>query len=129
MTPILTATYGAAIAIIYLGMSAYVISTRARTNVLLGDGGNQQMLLAIRRHGNFAEYAPIALLVMAFAEMLGMGALWLHVAGVLLIAGRIMHPFGLHIEEGGVAPRIAGTLSTMGAIVIPSVGILILALL
>ncbi len=128
MTPLLTATYAAAIALFYLAMSAYVIATRAKTDVLLGDGGNPAMLLAIRRHGNLSEYAPIALIVMGFAEMLGLGSAWLHAAGLLLLAGRILHPFGLHTEPGGVAPRIAGTLATMAAILIPTVAIPFLAL-
>ncbi len=127
MTPLLTASYAAAIALFYLAMSAYVIATRARTDVLLGDGGNPAMLLAIRRHGNLSEYAPIALIVMGFAEMLGLGSTWLHAAGLLLLAGRVLHPFGLHAEPGGVAPRIAGTLATMAAILIPSVAIPVLA--
>lgn len=125
--PTLTAGYAALIAILYIAMSAYVIATRAKTNVLLGDGGNPTMLLAMRRHGNLSEYAPIALLVMGFAEMLGLGTIWLHTAGLLLLAGRLLHPFGLHSEPGGVAPRIAGTLATMAAILIPTVAILVFA--
>ena len=127
MTPTITATYAAIIAILYIAMSAYVITTRAKTNVLLGDGGNPTMLLAMRRHGNMAEYAPLALLVMGLAEMLGLGSLWLHVSGTALVTGRLLHPLGLHDGDGRVAPRIAGTLATFAAILVPSIAILILA--
>lgn len=127
MTPTVTATYAAIIAIIYVAMSAYVIATRAKTDVLLGDGGNPTMLLAMRRHGNMAEYAPFALLIMGLAEMLGLGAIWLHVSGTALVAGRLIHPLGLYVGEGSVAPRIAGTLATMAAILIPAISILIQA--
>ncbi len=129
MTPTLTASYAAVVAILYIAMSAYVIATRARTNVLLGDGGNPTMLLAIRRHGNLSEYAPFALLVMGLAEMLGLGAAWLHTCGILLIAGRVLHPIGLRLEEGVAVPRVAGTLATMASIIIPAFGILYLSIL
>ncbi len=127
MTPAVTATYAALIAILYVAMSAYVITTRAKTDVLLGDGGNPTMLLAMRRHGNLAEYAPFALLIMGLAEMLELSAFWLHVSGLALVAGRLLHPLGLHVGEGPVAPRIAGTLATMAAILIPATSILIIA--
>ncbi len=127
MAPTLTATYAAVVAILYIAMSAYVITTRARTNILLGDGGNPAMLLAMRRHGNMAEYAPFALLMMGLAEMSGLGSLWLHVSGIALTLGRVLHPMGLHLGEGNIAARVAGTLSTMAAILIPAAAILLMA--
>lgn len=128
MTPEITATYAAIIAILYIAMSAYVIATRARMDIPLGDGGNPTMLLAMRRHGNMAEYAPFALLVMGLAEMLGLGATWLHLSGSALVAGRLLHPMGLHTGAGTIAPRIAGTLATMASILIPTAAILITTL-
>ncbi len=128
MTPTITATYAAALAVFYVAMSAYVITTRAKTDVLVGDGGNLRMLVAMRRHGNMTEYVPFALLMMGLAEMLGLGATWLHVCGIALLAGRIVHPFGIREEAGPLAPRIAGVLATMAAILIPAGSILITTL-
>lgn len=127
MTPTITATYAAVVAIYYIAMTGHVIATRAKTDVALGDGGNPSMLLAIRRHGNMAEYAPFALLIMGLAEMFGLGAIWLHVSGIALVAGRLLHPMGLHVAEGSMAPRIAGMLATLAAIFIPACAILIFA--
>ena len=92
MTPIITATYAAILAVYFVAMSAYVITMRAKTDTLLGPGDNIQMLVAMRRHGNLAEYMPFAILVMALAEALGLSATWLHVAGIALVAGRLIHP-------------------------------------
>ena len=128
MAPTITAIYAAITAILFIGMSAYVITMRAKTNVALGDGGNPTMLLAIRRHGNMTEYAPFALLMMGLAEMLGLGGAWLHISGTALIVGRAIHPLGLHISEGSIIPRVAGTLATMAAILIPTAAILFTAL-
>lgn len=119
-SPTLTAGYSALLAIFYVAMSAHVIAARARTNISIGDGGNPHMLLAIRRHGNLAEYLPFAIVLMALAEMLGTGAVWLHASGLMLIGGRILHPIGLSLAEGTPITRVAGTLTTFGAILLPA---------
>ena len=116
----ITPLYAAILAVFFVAMSFYVIVTRAKTDVLVGDGGNARMLVAIRRHGNLAEYMPFAILMMALGELMGLGATWLHAAGIALIAGRILHPFGVFAEKGSLAPRVAGVLATMAAILIPA---------
>ena len=128
MPPTLTATYAAVLAIFYVAMSAYVIATRVRTNITIGDGGDPQMLLAIRRHGNMAEYVPFAVLLMALAEVLGAGNAWLHATGILLIAGRFLHPIGLTLAEGTPASRVVGTLATFAAIIVPAAAIFVTTL-
>lgn len=125
MTPVITATYAALVAVFYVAMSFHVIVTRAKTDVLVGDGGNRRMLVAIRRHGNMAEYVPFALLMMALAEILGLGSAWLHVCGIALIAGRLIHPFGVTEKNSPLAPRVVGVLATMTAILIPAGSILL----
>ena len=128
MAPIITATYAAIVAMLFIAMSFYVIVTRAKTDFLVGDGDNARMLVAMRRHGNMAEYVPLALLMMGLAEMTGLGATWLHVCGIALIAGRMIHPFGVKEENSPLVPRVVGVLATMAAIVIPVVSILSAAL-
>lgn len=125
MTPTVTATYAAILAIFYVAMSFYVIRQRVLTDINIGDGGDPNMLLAMRRHANMAEYVPFALLVMGLAEFLGLGALWLNIAGSALVMGRMLHPLGMHVTEGSIVPRVIGTLATMAAILIPAGGILL----
>lgn len=127
MTPTITATYAAVLAFFYVAMSFYVIVTRARTDTLLGHGDSIPMLVAMRRHGNLAEYMPFAILMMALAEILGLGATWLHVSGIALIAGRLIHPFGV-AEKSPLAPRVIGILATFAAMIIPAISILTTAL-
>ncbi len=127
MTPTITATYAAILAVYYVAMSAYVITMRAKTDTLLGPGDNVQMLVAMRRHGNLAEYMPFAILIMALAEILGLSATWLHVAGIALVAGRLIHPFGVKAKSP-LAPRVVGILATFAAILIPAGSILITTL-
>jgi len=129
MPPTITATYAALIAFFFVAMSFYVIITRAKTDVLVGDGGNINMLVAMRRHGNMAEYVPLALIMMGLAEALGLGSLWLHICGVALIGGRLLHPLGVTAEKSSLAPRVVGVLATMATILIPAIFILITTLL
>ena len=124
MTLTVTPIYAAVLAAFFIAMSFYVIINRAKADVLVGDGGNRDLLVAIRRHGNLAEYMPFAIIMMALGELVGLGALWLHISGIALIAGRIVHPFGVFADKGSLAPRVAGVLATMTAMLIPGVYIL-----
>ncbi|MCS6759577.1 MAG: MAPEG family protein [Candidatus Devosia euplotis] len=58
-----------------------------------------KVLQKIRQHGNFIEWVPLTLVLMILAEAQGIDALWLHAAGVLLLIGRLAHPFGLKIDN------------------------------
>ena len=53
--------YAGILALIYIGLSGYVIQGRFKNKVSLGDNNNADMQKRIRVHGNFAEYVPLAL--------------------------------------------------------------------
>lgn len=70
----------------------------------------------IRAQGNFTEYVPLALFVLALAEyrQVSAGLLWT-VAG-LLVAGRCLHFAGIMI--GSTSLRAPGMLGTYGALLV-----------
>ncbi len=121
----ITALYAAILAIIGVGLSLYVSTNRGRYKVAIGDGGNQQMQLAIRRHANFAESVPLALIVMALAEAGGLSATWMHITGGILLASRLIHPFGLSFTNPTSPPRLIGATGTSIATLIAAVAILL----
>lgn len=125
MTLSISATYAAALAFYFIAWSFHVSFTRARTGVRTGDGGNPTMLTAMRQHGNLAEFMPFALVMMAFGEARGLSPLWLHTSGMFLIAGRLIHPFGITNEGGPIAARAIGQISTYLATLIPAAAILL----
>lgn len=86
-----TLTYGSILIIIYALLSANVIRQRVKTQTLLGEGGNDDMLRAIRAHGNFMEYVPITLILMALIEISGGDETWLRVIGGVTVLARIIH--------------------------------------
>lgn len=114
----ITAFYASILILMLIGLTHYVIIARARAHVSVMHGSDMDLATKIRRHGNFTENVPMALIVMALAELGGGNATALHVAGVLLVAGRIIHPFGLHPEIATKPARIIGLLAGQGAMLI-----------
>ena len=95
MIPQVTALYAGLLALVYLILSVWVIRVRIRQKVHAGDKGDPVMANAMRVHANFAEYVPMALILLLLAEMQGAPALALHVLGAVLLLARIMHALGM----------------------------------
>jgi uncharacterized membrane protein YecN with MAPEG domain len=49
----------------------------------------------MRVHANFAEYVPMALILMALAESLKAPSMFLHPLGLVLVGARVIHAYGL----------------------------------
>lgn len=99
-----------AIFLIYVSMRVGAVRTKHKIN--LGDGGNDEMIRAIRTQGNYVEYAPLALLGLLALAAQGQGASVIHALGAVFLAARVSHLLGLGL---GVWPagRFVGTLGTM----------------
>ena len=106
----ITLIYAGLLGLLFLLLSFWVVTRRAQFRVMIGEGEAPEMLAAIRAHGNFAEYVPLTLLLMALCELAGVGGLWLHLGGVLLVVGRILHAIGIQIPRAPNMPRLFGTL-------------------
>ena len=115
MLPEITGIYAVPLTVLMIALSTHVTMLRAKTGISIMDGGNQELALRIRRHGNFMENAPVTLFLMLLAEMLGATALWLHGAGILLLAGRLLHVIGMHPTKAATPPRIIAGIATTAA--------------
>jgi uncharacterized membrane protein YecN with MAPEG domain len=60
--------YAGLLALWLVVLSLRVIQARRAARVSLGDGGNRALQRAIRGQANFAEYVPIALLLLLILE-------------------------------------------------------------
>ena len=118
MTFAITAPYAAALTLIFFVLTQLVIMTRQKAKVSLGDGGDPALLQAIRRQANFVENVPLTLLLMALAEAGGSGATLLNTLGLILLAARIIHPFGIKANAANLPARIAGGVATTGVQVV-----------
>ncbi len=95
----ITPVFAALLTFLYIFLSLRVIAARRRNSVGLGDGGNADLQRRMRVHANCAEYVPLGLLVMLMAELQDVAA-WLIIAiGLLLLAGRLVHAFGVGGES------------------------------
>lgn len=107
-----TSIYASILAIAAIVLAVIVSSKRGKYGVSILDGGHPELAAWIRKHGNFAEAVPFALLIMALAEARGMPAAWLHVMGSLLLISRLAHVYGLSHENPTEPLRIGGTVGT-----------------
>jgi uncharacterized membrane protein YecN with MAPEG domain len=67
---------------------------RMQKKIYLGDGGDPEMLAAIRAHGNFMEYVPLCLALIYFAS--DYYGYWpVAIASLILLVSRVLHAGGL----------------------------------
>lgn len=121
----ITAIYAALQALLAIGLVVPVGQLRAKTNVSLGAGGNPQLETAIRRHANWTEHVPIALLLLALLELNGAGAGLLHGLGATLLVARILHPLGLDAQNMRRPLRGIGAFATMLVTLVAAVALLL----
>jgi uncharacterized membrane protein YecN with MAPEG domain len=113
MTFTITPIYALAIAVIYMTLWMRVTAKRGAMGQSIGDGGDEDLLLRVRQHGNCSEWSSFLLILMILAEGMGSPALYLHIGGALLLLGRIAHPFGLKKDDAGHVLRYVGNGSNM----------------
>jgi uncharacterized protein len=90
-----TAIYTILLSLIYLALTIIVIRNRWKHKVPFLDGGIDPMTRAIRAHGNFIEYVPLCLMLMAFSELNGAPFWALLGFGAILTLSRLMHAYGV----------------------------------
>ena len=117
-----TTLYASLLAILYVVLSYRVAQRRMRFQVGLGTGQNSDLERAVRIHGNFAEYVPFALLLLAFFESGGGPAWAVHVAGAGLLIARGLHAMGLTQSSGRSAGRFGGVVTTWLIILALAIG-------
>jgi uncharacterized membrane protein YecN with MAPEG domain len=110
----ITAIYGAFHAVLNVALAVNVTRSRAKHQIFLG-ADHPEVLLAVRQHGNNAEYVPLALVLLLTAELSGGGAAVLHGVGAALSVGRLLHATGVGPKPA--ATRALGAVLTWGAIV------------
>ena len=91
---------------------------RVRNRIGLGDRNNPRLQRAIRVHGNFAEYVPLALILAAFVELQQYSPWIIHLLCLALIIGRVIHAYGVSQEKEDYRLRTVGMGLTFGAIII-----------
>ena len=110
--PIALVTAGAA-ALLNFWLGLRVSRLRISEKILVGDGGNPRLLARMRAQLNFAEYAPLVLILIALIELARGTQAWLWGVALAFIVGRILHAFGMDGWRPGRMIGIATTMLTM----------------
>jgi len=99
--------------LIYLALR--VVLTRRSAQVSVGHGGNAELELRTRVHGNATEYIPAMMIGLVTAAYMGIPVLWIHVLGGTFTFGRILHVIGL--SRNILPARASGVLLTWIAMI------------
>jgi len=96
-------------------LSLKVIGIRRREKISVGDGGNDELLRAMRAQANLLEYTPLTLILLACAEFNGVHWIIVALLAMAFIAGRILHPVGIKDAKAPGKARVVGMLLTLNA--------------
>jgi uncharacterized membrane protein YecN with MAPEG domain len=121
-----TTLYALLLLPIWLTLFMRISALRGSLGQSFGDGGDMPLLRRIRQHGNFIEWVPLVLFLMLLAEVQGLGIVWLHLAGMLLLLGRLVHPFGLIAGNAGHPLRYLGNGTNLLAIAVLATGLVLM---
>jgi uncharacterized membrane protein YecN with MAPEG domain len=113
---VVTAMYAGVLTLLFVALSMRVIDGRRGSGMSLGDGGDPGLQRRMRVQANFAEYVPLALILMGLAESLHVNAWILHALGTMLLMGRILHAFGMSRTNEAVGLRVGGTVLTFAVL-------------
>jgi uncharacterized membrane protein YecN with MAPEG domain len=117
---VVTPLYAGLMTLLYLVLSFQVIKFRQQ-GISLGDGGDPKMLRVIRGHGNFAEYVPLALLLMAVMELSQFSNYVLHALGIALLVSRLLHGYALSFTQKFRFGRVWGAGLTFAVLAVEAV--------
>lgn len=110
MIPKVTLVLAGLAALLNLWLGMRVGQVRRTERVSVGDGGNDRVIRRMRAHANFAENAPLLILLVLAIELTVGPSPWLWAATALFVLARVAHAFGM---DGWGPGRMIGTALTM----------------
>ncbi len=124
MIPLVTPLYAGLLALLYVVLAMRTAAYRGTAKADLGDGGDPEMLVRIRAHGNASEYVPLGIVLLLLCELIGAPGIALHALGLMLLIGRALHAAGFWTAPPTMALRVAGILLTVGMIGLAALGLI-----
>ena len=122
---LVTSIIASLLTIIFIKLSFAVIGLRRKNKVGLGSDGHEDLERAIRAQGNFAEYVPFGIILIACLELNGAPWWLVALAGIALIIGRLFHAKGINTPPPDISNRILGmklTFNTLIALIALNLG-------
>jgi len=122
-----TPIYASVLALVFLILSTNVIAIRRSRKISLGDGDDALLRRRIRAQANFAEYVPLALILIVMVEERGAHGGLVHGLAAALLVGRAMHGFALSTLTKRPFHRTVGMVVTLAVIGIALIACLVQA--
>jgi uncharacterized membrane protein YecN with MAPEG domain len=116
----ITSFYAAILGLGFVTLSVLTLRLRRKFKIPLGDGGNKQLLRAIRVHSNFAEYVPFSVMLIFMVESQNAPSFLIHLLGICLLMGRLSHAWGVSQNTENYKFRVFGMAMTFTTFVISS---------
>ncbi len=113
-----TTILASVLAIVFLVLSFRVIKLRRANKISLGDGDNEELRRAIRGHANWAEYAPIGIVLVLIAELQSVNMIVLAILAAAFALGRLCHAYAFAFTTGNMVLRARGMQLTFFTILI-----------
>jgi len=114
---LVTSIIAAVLTIIFVRLSFAVIGLRRKNKIGLGSGGHEELERAIRAQGNFAEYVPFGLILIACLELNGVPWWLVVIPGITLIIGRLIHAVGINEPPPDFSKRVLGMKLTFWTLI------------
>ncbi len=118
-----TAPYFTAFGLLTILHALRVVQLRMKYKVHLGDGGIPELERMTRVFANFTEYVPIGLVLLIALEIAQSPAWYLHLCGMTLLSGRILHAIGLSQTSSPNSLRTSGMILTLTSLFLASCGV------
>ena len=115
----ITPLYGGLLALWFVLLSVRVMNLRR--GMPFGDNGDVGITRIVRAQANFAEYVPLALLLMGFLEVTRYSIYLLHALGVILVVARFLHGLALSFGWQPRFGRVVGAGLTVIVLLIEAV--------
>ena len=118
---VVTPLYAALLALWFVVLSLRVIRNRQGARVSLGDGGNTLLQRTIRAQANFAEYVPLALLLLLILELSHFSIYLIHLLGIVLLLARLLHGYALAFRAEFRFGRVWGAALTFVVLLVEAI--------
>lgn len=126
--PLITFAYLVPLGAMFAVFSLLVVVTRVRNATPFGDGDNTRLRGFVRIHGNFAEWIPMIVLVVAALEISGGSSIQIHGLMGCLLIGRIAHAIGLSQSPLKTPHRIGRAIGGITSLLVLVIATVLLAI-
>lgn len=121
----ITGFYAGLLGLLYICLFVAVVRKRIQNKISIGTAGDEDFARTARIHGNFAEYIPFVLFLLAFTELQGtVSATIIHGLGVSVVLGRLFHIQGMKSNDH-LRYRQIGMMLTIIPILILSIALIV----